>query len=209
MGNSCPSNCSYNCCDVNYNCSLTSRKWMLMIENCYYYYYDYSWVYWVVSIVVFFVFFFLFLWIFICIRRRRNLNYTEPMIVGNTSITTRSPINSNRLYDLNPSYNTNPQAYNVNPQTYNNQQLYNNPQAFNNNNPQTYNNQQNYANAYNLNQYNHPNPNIVQGNFISTQVTKINSMLTKITKHMKWENLSFYPIITIRLKNDFFIVLIL
>ncbi len=203
MGNSCPSNCSYNCCDINYNCSLSNRRWMLIIENCYYYYYDYSWVYWVVSIVVFFVFFFLFLWIFICIRRRRNLNFSEPMIVGNTSITARSPINTNRLYDLNPSYNTNTQAYN-------NQQVYNNPQGFNNTSPQTYNNQQNYANAYNLNQYNHPNPNIVQGNFISTQAIKINSTLINIIKHIKWENLSFYPIITIiKLKDDtFFIILI-
>ena len=144
MGNSCPSNCLYSCCDINYYCTTNTRNFFSKKENCQYYYYDYTWVYWSVSISVFFIFFFFFLWLFICIRRRRNLalGTTQPMIVENTSMTTRSPMTTNRQYNM---YDGNV-TYNSNPQNYNGQQMYSN--------------QQNYGNGFNTNQYNR---NIVQG----------------------------------------------
>ena len=146
MGNSCPSNCLYSCCDINYYCTTNTRNiFVSNVENCQYYYYDYTWVDWSVSIVVFFIFFFFFLWLFCCIRRRRNLalGTTQPMIVDNTLMTVRSPTTTNRqyMYDGNLNYNSNPQNYNG---------------------LQIYTNQPNYANAYNAN--NQYNRNYVQGN---------------------------------------------
>lgn len=160
MGNVCPNNCLYSCCDVNYYCSYTTRTSFIQIENCYYYYYDYAWVYWVSSIVAFFIFFFFFLWICICIRRRRNLalglTTNQPMIVD-TSATARSPISTNHQYMYDGNI-----PYNQSPQNYNGQQMYNTNQ---------------FPNAYNPNQYNR---NVIQGTLIY-YLRPTNSNRTKST----------------------------
>ena len=127
MGNSCSSDCYYDCCDLNYNCATNYSTYHLIIDNCYYFYYNYSWIYYTIGSIIFSIIFFVILCL-LCRRRRANVMLTQPMnpmVVNTTQVSARPGYDSSRnMYgQQNMAYQ---QGYNQQ-QGYNMQQGYNQP----------------------------------------------------------------------------------